>query len=375
MGVCWAVCEMRKRSKFNLLQTLLSILVFPQTAGAQPAKPSIGVVAPLSGYLASIGTAIRNGVELASLDHPEILEKVDLIFDDDQHGPKLAPAVYQRLKSGVRPKAIMAFGFFFPTVMGRDIARDQIPVINLSFLAKPAIGNPFITRSMNHTKQYGEALADFLAAEKQLEYPVIRSEYDFFVQLYGDVEARLRLVKPDKKLSILAEVLPTEMDFRSIISKLKALKPERVGVFLLPDQLVTFMRQARASGVTAEIFGSDVCESAADIEGARQLLEGCIYPDNEVSREFRSAYQARYRNQSQLTFAGVAYDMSTLIASYVGSHPKATSADILGALSQVRARQGVLGTFSFRDDPEFGRFFEYPVVVKAIRDGVGATTH
>jgi ABC-type branched-subunit amino acid transport system substrate-binding protein len=363
---------MKTHPKFYLLQALLVLLVFTQTAAADPAKPAIGVIAPLSGYLASIGTAIRNGIELASIDHPEILEKVDLRFEDDQHGPKLAPAVYQRLRSGRRPKAIIAFGFFFPTVMGRDIARDQIPVVNLSFLAKPAIGNPYITRSMNHTKQYGDALADFLAAEKQLEYPVIRAEYDFFVHLLGDVEVRLRQVKPEKKLSIIAEVVPTEMDFRSIISKLKALKPERVGVFLLPDQLVTFMRQARASGVTAEIFGSDVCETAAGIEGARQLLEGCIYPDNEVSPEFRSTYQARFHNQSQLTFAGVAYDMSTLLASYLGSNPNATSAEILSALSQVRSRSGILGTFSFKDDPKFGRFFEYPVAVKTIRNGVGA---
>lgn len=353
-------------ARWHLVVTALISGLFSQSACAESQKPSIGVIVPLSGYIASIGAAIRNGIELAQIEQPARMNSVQLHFEDDQHDPKRALTAYRHLTTGVAPRAVMAFGFFFPTVLGRTIMQDRMPLINFSFFAKPAVGNPFIIRSMNHTKQYGQALADFLAREKQRDYPVIRTEYDFFLQLIKDTEDRLKEIKPAATISSVAEVLPSDHDFRAIISKLKSLKAERIGVFLFADQLVTFMRQAREGGLTAQIFGCDLCETAAKIEGADKYLEGCIYPDNDVSPQFRTSYRARYGNDSQLTFAGAAYDMSTLLADYLGQHPTSSSQEILDSLAQVRDRKGVLGTFSFKNDPSFGKFYEYPVFIKKI---------
>jgi branched-chain amino acid transport system substrate-binding protein len=169
----------------------------------------------------------------------------------------------------------------------------------------------------------------------------------------------------------MAHVLPSERDFRALVLKLKATRANRVGVFLLTDQLITFMRQARDNGLTAEIFSSTLCESAAKSEGAGKYLEGCIYPDNNVSKEFREEYRTTFANESQLTFAGAAYDMSTLLAEYLKANPSSSQSETLTALSQVRDRQGVLGKFSYKDDSTFGKFYEYPVVVKKISNGVG----
>jgi ABC-type branched-subunit amino acid transport system substrate-binding protein len=169
----------------------------------------------------------------------------------------------------------------------------------------------------------------------------------------------------------MGQILPSERDFRALVGKLKATGANRIGVFLLTDQLITFMRQARENGLTAEIFGADLCETAANTEGNGRYLEGCIYPDNEVSSEFRDRYRTKFGNESQLTFAGASYDMSSLVAEYFKANPNSSPAETLAALSRVRDRQGVLGKFSFRDDPTFGKFFEYPVVVKRITNGVG----
>jgi ABC-type branched-subunit amino acid transport system substrate-binding protein len=359
--------------RISRLATVLSIclLLNMTRLHAEEQKPTIGVVAPLSGYIASIGTAIRNGIDLAQSENVNQFNSVNLRFEDDQHDPKLALTAYRKLRAHSTPGAIMAFGFFFPTVMGRTVLQDQVPLINLSFVAKPAIGNSYIIRSMNHTAQYGKALAEFLASERQLEYPVITTEYDFFLQLIDDTVARLADIKPEVKITKIAQILPSERDFRALVAKLKATGVNRVGVFLLTDQLITFMRQARENGLIAEIFGAALCETAAKTEGAGRYLEGCIYPDNEVSAEFRSKYRAKFGNESQLTFAGAGYDMSNLLAEHFKAHPNSSARETLTALSQVRDRQGVLGKFSFKDDPTFGKFFEYPVAVKKISNGVG----
>jgi ABC-type branched-subunit amino acid transport system substrate-binding protein len=299
------------------------------------------------------------------------MDSICLRFEDDQHDPKRALTAYYHLRNKRKPDAMIAFGFFFPTVVGREIRADRVPLINLSLFAKPAVGNPYIIRSMNHTKQYGAALAEFLAKEQQLDFPVVRTEYDFFLHLVGDTAERLRQLKPSAKLSVVAEVLPTDSDFRSIISRLKSAKAERVGVFLFPDQLATFMKQARENNLEFQIFGADICETAAAINGARPCLEGCVYPDNEVSYEFRGAYRARFGNESQLTFAVVAYDMSMLVADYLGKHPTNTPQQLVSRLGEVQGSKGVLGEFTFRDDPEFGKFYESPVAIKKIVNGVG----
>ena len=326
------------------LAAILSICLLLNTTKlhAEEHKPTIGIVAPLSGYIASMGTAIRNGIDLAQSENVNQFNGVNLRFEDDQHDPKLALTAYRKLRAHSTPGAIMVFSFFFPTVMGRTVLQDQVPLINLSFVAKPAIGNPYIVRAMNHTAQYGKALADFLASESQLEYPVITTEYDFFLGLIDDTVARLADIKPKVKITKIAQVLPAERDFRALVLKLKATGANRIGVFLLTDQLITFMRQARESGLTAEVFGSSLCETAARTKGAEKYLEGCIYPDNEVSAEFRGKYRAKYGNESQLTFAGAAYDMSALLAEYLKAHPNSSPSETLTALSQVRDRQGVL---------------------------------
>jgi hypothetical protein len=87
-------------------------------------------VAPLSGYIASIGSAIHNGIDQARNDNPDLFAAANLDFEDDQHDPKLAMTAYRHLGTGLKPNAIMAFGFFFPTILGRDLIRDQIPLIN-----------------------------------------------------------------------------------------------------------------------------------------------------------------------------------------------------------------------------------------------------
>jgi ABC-type branched-subunit amino acid transport system substrate-binding protein len=162
------------------LSTLLAVCLSLSIGELQAEEnnSTVGVVAPLSGYIASMGSAVRNGITLAQRDKPELFNAVNFRFEDDQHDPKLALTAYRQLRAHSTPKAIMAFGFFFPTVTGRALLQDQVPLINLSAVAKPAIGNPHIIRSMNHTAQYGKALAEFLASEGQLEYPVMTTEYD-----------------------------------------------------------------------------------------------------------------------------------------------------------------------------------------------------
>ncbi len=80
---------------------------------------------------------------------------------------------------------------------------------------------------------------------------------------------------------------------------------------------------------------------------------------------------SRYGDETQSTFAGAAYDMSLLLGDYFRRHPGSSSTEVLAALEAVQGRSGVLGSFAFRDDPAFGKYYSYPIVTKRISNGVG----
>ena len=63
-------------------------------------NPRIGVITFLSDPNATIGTAIRNGIELARHQRPELLQMIDFQYEDDQGDPKLDISAYRKLTNG-----------------------------------------------------------------------------------------------------------------------------------------------------------------------------------------------------------------------------------------------------------------------------------
>jgi hypothetical protein len=53
----------------------------------------------------------------------------------------------------------------------------------------------------------------------------------------------------------------------------------------------------------------------------------------------------------------------------LGPSAPRTSAEILDRLKQSGERVGVLGPFRFREETGIGKYFEFPIVVKIVKDG------
>ena len=75
-----------------------ALLVVPAAQAAGKEQIRIGVVVPLSGTSASLGTYIKNGIELAYDSLPtETKERVELIFEDDGWRTSNAVSAFQKL--------------------------------------------------------------------------------------------------------------------------------------------------------------------------------------------------------------------------------------------------------------------------------------
>lgn len=345
-----------------------SLLACPRPSSADQPKVKIGVISTLSGGMATIGTAVQRGINLARAERPELFQNIEFTFEDDQYSAKQSIAAYRSLRDVPRVRLIFGFGNVLAYAIGPLLEHDHIPMLNFNFEAAPVVGRRFIVRTMNHTDQYVAALAAHLLRSGQAEFPVVRSESSFFQTMVTGLTAHVRESAQVRELAVIP---PGEMDFRSTILKLKPFARAHLGLFLFPDQLLAFMRQARESGFEAKIFGTDLCETAASLATAGDLMESCIFPDNEASADFRARYLKRYGDRAQLTFAGSAYDMTILVGEILRDNPTLESEKFLEALANVRARQGVLGEYSYKHTREFGDFFEYPIRVKQIKRGLG----
>jgi branched-chain amino acid transport system substrate-binding protein len=330
----------------------------------------IGVITALSGGMATIGTAVSNGIELARKDRPELFKNIQFSYEDDQFDPKQSITAYRKLKSSGHPFLIFGMGTLLAQAIGPTVERDRIPLINFNFEAAPAIGKQFILRSFNHTDQYMQALARHLQEQGHESFPIVQTEASF---LNAMVSSFQRALGPDHKIVEAGRVLPNEMDFRVQILKLKNMNQKIIGVFLWPDQLLAFFKQARELGLSAEYFGTDLCETAATLSRDPSLVEGCVYPDNESTNEFRIRYQEEYGNESQLTFAGSAYDMTILIGELLQNQNELDSSEFVRKLTAVKEQNGVLGSFSYKHDETSGQYFEYPIRIKRIEKGRGVS--
>ncbi len=351
-----------------ILAIYLTSLPLLENAHADNPRIKVGVIVPLTGGNATTGIAIKNGMELARRDHREILGDVEFLYEDDQFDPKQDITAYKRLKTGERLDVLFGLGPNLVEVLARTLEREQVPLVNFGFVAAPTVGKPLVVRSMNHTDQYMQVLADYLKKDGLKEFPVVVGEHAFFRAMTNSL---VKGLGADRVVREIANPVLDETDFRSVILKLRGYRDTKVGLMLFAPSLTAFLKQARELRFSATFFGTDVCEGAATLSKDPKLLDGCIYPDNNATEAFRATYRKTFGDEAQLTFAANAYDMTLLIGEIFKRGGKLKASEVMYALAQVKDRKGVLGTFSYTNTDDAGKFFEYPVRVKRIEMGRG----
>jgi branched-chain amino acid transport system substrate-binding protein len=339
-------------------------------AYSQNPQIKVGVIIPLTGANGATGTAMMNGIELARQDHPGTLGNITFSYEDDQFDPKRDVTAYHKLMLGERLDVLFGLGPNLVQVLAAALEREQVPLVNFGFVAAPVIGKPLVVRTMNHTGQYMQALADYLKKDGLKEYPIVEAEHMFFKEMTNSLRKGLGAERTVRQIAIPAL---DEADFRGVILKLRSHQNGKVGLMLFPPSLIAFLTQARELRFTATFFGTDTCDGAATLSQDPTLLDGCIYPDNDASEAFRAAYRNKFGNVAQLTFAANAYDMALLVGEVFQRGGKLKATEFLRAMAEVKVRKGVLGTFSYADTPEAGKFFEYPIYVKRIEMGRGVS--
>jgi ABC-type branched-subunit amino acid transport system substrate-binding protein len=135
---------------------------------------------------------------------------------------------------------------------------------------------------------------------------------------------------------------------------------------LVGGQIAQFYKQKEELGVDIDTFGTDLFESPAELKAAQGLMDGVVYPNYDISDEFWDRYVDTFNSNSQVTWAGNGYDLTTLLIEEVDyTSPES----IIESFKYIDGFRGVHGRYEYREDPDGDNYLAMPVVLKKIQNG------
>lgn len=344
---------------------ILSILV--QDAWAQT-NFRIGAVLPLTGTAADYGVAIKNGIELARRDRPDLFSNLGFVFEDAAFDPKVAVAGFKRLFEQERVSLALTWGVAFCKALAPIAEANKIPLVGICLDPSVAVNRRYVLRFKNTIDEVMGVQAKFLHNQGLKRIGLILAEHPYLEEAK---EALIRGLNVGQTVEILDELPSQEMDLRSFILKISRRKNEFdvLGVFLYPGQIASFYKQSKELGFKMLSFGTDFFESLSEIKASNGLMEGVPFASIEIRDSFIQRYKSLFHNESQIAFGAPAYEFALTIGELFNSlkHQRLSADEIVRKFSEVSPTEGVAaGPYRYVNSPSAGQYFQFPIVIKKI---------
>lgn len=341
---------------------LLSVLLI---ASCQPHKKNvkIALAMPLTGDIASLGQGLKRAVEMAVAEHNQANPQhpVELISFDDRSDPKEAVNVANRIVAD--PEVVGVIGHFNS---GCSIPASRVYAENGLPMLSPASSNPELTEQqlspqwtypkcifrVNTTDNVQGAYgADFIVNKLGLKKIAVIHDKTAYGQ--GVAEEFKRKAESDGAQILAFEGLQVgDRDFRSLLTRVKALSPEALyfgGMFSEGGILV---RQARDIGFNGAFLLPEANYDPAFLRVAGPAAEGAYVtflgspPELlESAKDFIAHYHQRYPNDELKSYDHYGYEVAQILLDAidaVGPNRK----KIITFVRNVK-HNGVLGETAF----------------------------
>ena len=371
----------RLSSRIRLTAAFLAPLLVATSVSFVQAQEPGGIIkiasqSQLSGGQSPIGTAIRNGAELAVEQLGGNLR--DLGYDvqfvpfDDQASAEVGVANAQQIVAD--PAILAVIGHF-----NSGVAIPSSEVYNQNNLAmvSPGATNPTLTdralpvvnRVVGRDDLQGPTGAQFAASIEGVETVYILHDTTAYGQgvggfFRGEAEAL--------GLTVLGfEGVEERTNFDSILQPILALSPDLIYMAGIYDQFGIFVNQARAAGYAGQFMGPDGIDSPDFVELGADAAVGTYYTSVVApaaqypnAAQFIADYTATY-GEGPGPFAAQAYDsMGILLATFDrlaaangGTLP--TREEVVAELRVTENYEGITGTITFdaNGDPEMSTYY------------------
>ena len=291
----------------------------------------IGHVAPISGAQAAYGKDNENGARMAIEDLNAKGYKIggkpvkfELVAEDDGADAKQGAAVAQKL-CDMRVAGVIGHLNSGTTIPASKIYNScGIPHITPSStnpdLTKPGYNTTF--RLLASDDALGAGLAFYASNSLKLKTVAIIDDRTAYGQGVASV---FKKIAEQKGIRVVAQEYTNDkaVDFMSILTSIKAKKPDAIFFGGMDPQAGPMLRQMEQLGMTKiKYFGGDgVCTEKLVEQAARaKTLENVICAEGGVSiakmpggAAWKARYDAKYPNQFQI-YSPYVYDATMVLA-------------------------------------------------------------
>ena len=320
----------------------------------------IGVAAPLTGPQGHLGKDVENGARLA-IDEANAANIVvggnrlrfELVAEDDEASGTKATVVAQ---SFVDRKVVAVIGHMNSgaSIPASKIYSDAgIPQVSPSATAITYTAQGFRTtfRVIANDSQQGRVLGEYAVRQLGAKRVAIIDDRTAYGQgLADEVE---RAVKAAGGQIVGREYTTDKAtDFRSILTSLRARKPDLVFFGGMDAQFGPMVEQARTLRLQAQLLGGDGVQSAQFIKLAGAAADGVVASSPGLPLDkmpggaaFADKFKAKFNTDIQI-YAPFAYDAAWAVIEAIKAAGSSEPARILEALGK-REHRGVTGAIAF----------------------------
>lgn len=332
------------------------------TAQAQEVV-KIGIAGPLSGEIAHLGKAMENGVAMAIDDlnaRGATIAGKKVVFkmqsEDDAADPKQGTAVAQKLvDAGVA--AVVGHSNSGTTVPASRIYNQAgIPQITPSATTPGYTkqGFPGAFRVVANDNMMGATMGRYAVEQVGARSIAVIDDRTAYGQ--GVADEFVKAIQ-SRKLKVVDRQFtnPKATDFTSILTSIKARKPDLIFLGGMDATAGGIIRQMKALGIQAKFMGGDgVCSEALPQLAGGALRDGEVFcaeaggvdKDHEKAvADFVIRFKAKYHSDIQ-TYAPYAYDAVMVLAAAMQKAGSSDPAKYLPALQQTKY-QGLTGLIQF----------------------------
>jgi ABC-type branched-subunit amino acid transport system substrate-binding protein len=328
----------------------------------------VGLVLPLTGVAADYGVAIKNNIDLAIKDRPELFTNIHFQYEDAAFDPRTAVTSLNKLINSDHVNLTVTWGVAFCKALAPIAESKKKPLVGICLDPGIATNKRYVLRFKNTTDEIMRAQADYLLNRGVKNIGLLVAEHPYLEEVTLALERNLL---PGQTVTIIDRIPNTEMDLRTHIVKLKqnSKKFDSIGVFLFAGQIATFYRQAHDLKFTTPTFGTDFFESLSEIEASKGTMEGATFTSIDIKEPFLKRYKETFHNESQLAFGAPAYEFAITVGELFNDKGgELTAEEIIKNFSTVTFREGVAsGPYKYVNDAKAGQYFQFPVVVKEIQ--------
>jgi len=315
----------------------------------------IGVAGPMTGDQSKMGMDFRNGVTLAveewNAKGGVLGKKIELLIGDDQHDPKQAVSVANKL---VNDGVVGVIGHFNSncSLPASDIYnRAGLPMIS------PGSTNPQFTekgyngvfRVCGRDDQQGKVGAEFTANRLKLKKVAVIHDKTTYGQ--GLADEYKKALGEGVEVVYYGGVVLGDKDFKSVLTTIREKSPELIFFGGIYPEAGLLVRQAKELGIKAPFMSGDgtIDLKFIEIAGA-QAAEGTYLtfspdPNNiPTAKDFLNNYNAKFGAIGPYSI--YSYDAANILLTAIKEANTADSKAIIDKLHSLEF-SGAIGKIKF----------------------------